>query len=389
MGILNNSIVGTILAIMLIYALLSILVSILLEWWNQFKKTRAKHLKDSIETMIDGMESSKLAQKFYENYMVEGQTKGAEDKPVDHISDDLFAEAFTDVIANLKADATDEKLKDGSKPLPPLEAMKAGIDEIKDNLPLKQLLESFYMKAAGDYDKFVHQLKGWYNEFMERVSIWYKRAQRWKLLIAGLIVSIGLNVDSIFLFNVINKNATLRSELVQVAENVSDGYSQLDSVQKQDPNELLKTLKQGVNQIIDSTKVADQVVDTTKLNLYMDRLEIIAGKMDAIEQKKFDQTKEAMALVSDLRIPIGWQKNRAPMSWFVSKKDAEVDEESTVLKEYISSRNEFTFENVLLYLIGIFVTALSLSFGAPFWFQMLSKLVNIRRLARGATGKKK
>ena len=223
MGILNNSIVGTILAMMLIYALLSILVSILLEWWNQFKKTRAKHLKDSISTMIDGMESSKLAEKFYANYMVEGQTKGDDNKHINNNSDDLFVEAYTDVLANIKADATGEKLKDGAKPLAPLDAIKEGIDQITDNLPLKQLLESFYMKAEGQYDKFVHQLKGWYNEFMNRVSYWYKEAQRWKLFIAGLIVSISLNVDSLFLFNVINKNATLRNELIQVAENVADG----------------------------------------------------------------------------------------------------------------------------------------------------------------------
>jgi hypothetical protein len=380
MGILNNSIVGTILAMMLIYALLSILVSILLEWWNQFKKTRAKHLKDSIETMIDGMESSELAQKFFENYMIEGQTKGAKNKPVNHISDELFAEAFTNVLANLKADATGEKLKDGAKPLPPLEAIKEGIDQITDNLPLKQMLQSFYMKAAGDYDKFVHQLKGWYNEFMGRVSGWYKEAQRWKLFIAGAIVAIALNADSIFLFNVINKNAALRNELVQVAENVSNDYSALDSIQKEDPSQLLRVMQKGINQIIDSTKAVDQVADTVKLNFYVKKLEIIAGKMDTIEQKKYDQTKEALVLVSDLSIPVGWKKNSAPLSWFASEKVATSGRKNTALKQYVNERNKFTFENVVLYLLGIFITAFSLSFGAPFWFQILSRLVNIRRL---------
>jgi len=249
------------------------------------------------------------------------------------------------------------------------------------------LLESFYLKAEGDYNKFVHQLKGWYNEFMERVSVWYKRAQRWKLFIAGLFVSLSLNVDSIFLFNVINKNSTLRNELVQVADNVVDGYSKLDSVQKEDPSELLRTMQKGIDQIIDKTKTVEQVVDTAKLNLYMDRLEILAGKMDTIEQNEYDQTKEALTLVSDLSIPIGWKENRAPLSWFSSEEDSSDDQDNTVLREYIEARNRLGFWNVILYILGIGISALSLSFGAPFWFEVLSKFVNIRRLAKGSTKK--
>ena len=384
MGILNNSIIGTILAMMLIYALLSILVSILLEWWNQFKNTRAKHLKNSITTMIDGLEKSNLAEKFYENYMVEGQTKGDKKKPVNNISDDLFVEAFTDVLANLKADATGETLKDGAKPLPPLEAIKAGIDTIEDNLPLKKMLLSFYMKADGEYHKFTHQVKDWYNEFMDRVSVWYKRAQRWKLFIAGLIVSVSINVDSLFLFNVINKNDTLRNELVNVAESVSNQYVQLDSVQKENPTQLLNAMQKGINQIIDSTKSVEQVADTAKLNSYVKKLEILAGKMDAIEQKKYDQTKDALTLVSDLSIPVGWKADRAPLSWFHYKEDVSLKNKNSALQQYIDARNRPGFWNVVLYLIGIGISALSLSFGAPFWFQILSRLINIRKLGKAS-----
>lgn len=385
MGIFNNSIVGTILAMMLIYALLSILVSILLEWWNQFKKTRAKHLKDSITRMIDGMEGSNLAEKLYENYMIAGQSKGDNEKPIDHISDDLFVEAFTQVLTAIKEDVTDDKPKTGTKATAaqtPIEAIKEGIDQITDNIPLKQLLLSFYLKSEGDYNKFVHQLKDWYNEFMDRVSVWYKKAQRWKLLIAGLVVSIGLNVDSIFLFNVISKNDTLRTELIKVAENVSDDYSKLDSIQQENPNELLKITQEGINQIIDSTKVVDQVVDTTKLNIYIERLEVIAGRLDTIEQNKYTQTKEALALVSDLSIPIGWKEDRAPLSWGHSVVEGTRSEDDTVLKQYIDGRNQLTFWNVVLYILGIVLTGISLSFGAPFWFELLSKLINFRKIGK-------
>ncbi|MFY0631896.1 MAG: hypothetical protein JXR05_16150 [Flavobacteriaceae bacterium] len=389
MGILNNSIVGTILSMMLIYALLSILVSIILELWNQFKNTRAKSLKDAISTMIDGQEGSKYAEEFFNSYMVNGQIKGSKSKPIDHISDNLFTEAFTDTITKLTNNNLDdtEQKGDSTQEQNRLDVIKAGIEKISDNDPLKALLLSFCFKADGDYLKFESHMKDWYNEFMGRVSSWYKKAQRWKLLIAGSIIAISLNVDSIFLFNVINKNDTLRNELVSVADNVANDYSKLDSVQREDPNQLLKVTKSGINQIIDSTKAKEGVVDSKKLDLYIGKLQGIAGKLDSIEQKKYTQTKEALSLVSDLSIPIGWKDNRAPLSWRSStSKNAKKSSprSNTALKEYLDSRNKFSFANVLLYLAGIMITAFSLSFGAPFWFQMLSKLVNLRNIGKSS-----
>jgi len=403
MGILNNSIVGTILAIMLIYALLSILVSLLLEGWNQFKKTRAKNLKDAIGTMIDGQEGSGLIEKFYNHYMIAGASKekknsedaegakenqGTEDdeiggKPITFISEKLFTQVFSDIISDLRT--AEQKAQSSGKS--ELEVIKEGIENIVGNDRLKALLENFYRKADGQIEKFEGYLSEWFHEFMGRVSGWYKIAQRNKLLVAGVIIAMGLNVDSIFLFNVISKNDTLRSELVKVAENVADGYNQLDSIQKQDTGQLLKISKTSAEKVIDSIKAVEQVVDTAKLNLYLERLEIIAGKLDSVEQKKYAQTKEALALVSDLSIPIGWKKDRAPLSWFYEQDTSKKTDEKSVLEQYIDNRNTLSFWNVILYILGIAISAFSLSFGAPFWFEMLAKLVNLRKLSKGSSSK--
>lgn len=410
MGILNNSIVGTILAIMLIYALLSILVSLLLEGWNQFKKTRAKNLKDAIGTMIDGQEEgSSLIEKFYDHYMIAGASKekknsgnaesadgakdidGAKDtkddeiggKPITYISEKLFTQVFSDIISDLRTDQQKAESSGKSE----MDIIKEGIENIPGNERLKALLENFYRKADGQIEKFEGYLTDWFHEFMGRVSGWYKIAQRNKLLVAGLIIAMGLNVDSIFLFNVISKNDTLRNELTKVAENVADGYNQLDSIQKQDTGQLLKITKNSAEQVLDSLKVSDQVVDTVTMNQYMERLEIIAGKLDSVEQKKYAQTKEAMALVSDLSIPIGWKKDRAPLSWFYKQDTSKKMKEKSVLEQYIDKRNTFGFWNVVLYILGIAISAFSLSFGAPFWFEMLAKLVNLRKLTKSSSNK--
>jgi len=50
------------------------------------------------------------------------------------------------------------------------------------------------------------------------------------------------------------------------------------------------------------------------------------------------------------------------------------------LLQYEYNRNSGTdFTYILRYVLGIFITAVSLSFGAPFWFDLLLKFVNVRR----------
>ena len=50
-----------------------------------------------------------------------------------------------------------------------------------------------------------------------------------------------------------------------------------------------------------------------------------------------------------------------------------------VLMAYMNRRNDPTPINLFLYCLGIITTGFALSFGAPFWFEVLVKLVNIRR----------
>ena len=44
-----------------------------------------------------------------------------------------------------------------------------------------------------------------------------------------------------------------------------------------------------------------------------------------------------------------------------------------------NAEKEYFNSNVLLRLLGWLITAIALSFGAPFWFETLNKLVNIRK----------
>jgi hypothetical protein len=89
-------------------------------------------------------------------------------------------------------------------------------------------------------------------------------------------------------------------------------------------------------------------------------------------QKNQLKASQQIDNIMSLGIPLGWRKNMVPLSWFQEKPDE-------VLPGYFSNHLQLTFWNFLLYFAGIAITAFSLSAGAPFWFDLLLKLVNIRR----------
>jgi hypothetical protein len=71
------------------------------------------------------------------------------------------------------------------------------------------------------------------------------------------------------------------------------------------------------------------------------------------------------------------------MSWFACDKKGKSPKKTTGLLLYNAKRNyDPNWWTVTLYIFGICISAVSLSFGAPFWFDLLMKFVNIRRAGK-------
>jgi hypothetical protein len=257
-----------------------------------------------------------------------------------------------------------------------LELMKPG--------PLNQHLKTFNEKADGNYDKLKQLIENWYNDYMDRVTGWFKIDQRNKLLIAGFVVAIGLNVDSIHLIRTLSFDPSMRSRLVATAETVTDNYNALSDSLKKDSTaleQLVITLK------TDSTNnpTLKQKTLTAKLKINNDKL-----GLNEAHQQRMDSV---MDVISDLNIPIGWSNDVPPLSYFKTFNDNLVEDCAKIkvykknrhngLAQYTNYRNNCdTWTNWLLWFLGITITAYSLSFGAPFWFDLLVKLVNLRRAGK-------
>ena len=403
MNFLNNSIIGVLISIILIYALLSIVVSILVEWWNHLRSSRGILLKQAILNMLDDKLNLEYGKLFYNHPMICGIRHASIKHLPQYISPSLFADVVIDVFSHQTASevkvikkssggravfevADDEVTRSASLAIPctdPLGTFKSVLGGKMADSPLRDLLVSFYSKAEGKYPELKILLEKWFDEQMSRVSDFYKTKLRTKLIFAGFVVALALNVDSIYLFKMLSLNKELTGRLVLVAEGVADNYTALLDSQKTEIAEQIAVFRTSLDSLLSGNTPGS--LDTTKLQPMYSKIDKIVSLLDSNQQQYYSGTKQVLGFINDLGIPVGWSNNNAPVSWFLKKnykkeKQQEINSSVYGLHDYFKKRDfNPSVWDVILYFLGICITGFALSFGAPFWFDALVKLVNIRR----------
>jgi hypothetical protein len=108
-----------------------------------------------------------------------------------------------------------ETLRDGSK-TPLFSQAERTVAALPEG-DLKKTLSLFLEDAGGDLDAFRAHLEHWFDDAMDRVSGIYTRLSQYVLLALGLVLAVGLNVDSIRLARTLWDTPALRTELVAIA----------------------------------------------------------------------------------------------------------------------------------------------------------------------------
>ncbi len=227
-----------------------------------------------------------------------------------------------------------EVLKDESQ-APVVTQMEAGIGRLPDG-PLRRSLAALLADAAGDYDAFKATLETWFDGAMDRVSGVYKRYATILSLFIGLAVALALNIDTLRIGEALWNDPDLRGALVAAAEQY---VKQAESQQQREPPPNPDT--GGANSPRPSTSpTADAAAPDDP------DVEAAAAAEATVRELK----ARILALANELGglpIPIGWPDG--------------------FLKGV-------TFAAIL----GWLLTALSTVFGAPFWFDLLQQVLNLR-----------
>ncbi len=189
-------------------------------------------------------------------------------------------------------------------------------------------------------EKFRCHLENWYNDSMDRASGWYKKYTQNVLLIIGLILAIGFNVDSINVGKTLWFDKDVRANLITAAGKY---------VEKNTPGNAASETEEKIE--LDKDKLTRQMSTTVKA---------------------FNEVSRESLL------PVGWHYQREtyeayrhnlfhPGEWIINPA-----------RWVWSDIPNWNWPRLVSGAVGWLITALALSLGAPFWFDILNKFMVVR-----------
>ena len=359
---LNSSILDIVIGLVFIYLLYSLLATILQEIIASQFSFRAKMLERAVFRMLE--DENKFASKFrsvwylfkktgngglknsmsYEYYkhplilfLGESDSRG---KPA-YINKETFSKVIVDLLRGKEAEPGDDMKQLIQKSLND-KTTNWGNAKISDQT--LSYFKSIWADANGDVGKFRHHLENWFEETMDRASTWYKKHTQFILFFVGLAISIAFNVDTLKIIERLEKDPKLREQLVQQANAFQAAHPDLDK-------KLL--IQQAENNHFLAQK----------------------NKIPANDSLQNKELNDSLQLANYLALK--------------SKRDELLDQASTLVKNDINSvhhslglgwetYDSSSFRSIFYSLIGWLVTALALSLGAPFWFDLLNRLMKLR-----------
>lgn len=394
---LDSPLLDVAISLVFVFFLMSVLTSGVTEFVLSFFQKRGRDLRWAINEVFNDKLNKNWAELMYDHPLIDGLRK-TDDYLPSYISATVFAQALIDVIIAESKDVMVTSSENGEviyKESYPSDSLidskeytysnteksyinfKAGAARLRPG-DVRTMLNNFIYKAK-DFEELKHNIETWYNEYMERASGWYKKEVRIWLLAFGLVLAIIINVDSIKLLKETYKNKPLRDLLVKQAE----GYVE----NKMTEEKLTQTISAQIDSAAKENKVK-QNSDVIYAQYITKQLKITESIIDSLHS---------------FNLPIGWESYNPEIKsdtvipecladsnyckkqngWFAEARCRIVcTYESAVYK--ISS-SEFwkawkqNFKKVkFINVLGWLFTAIAVSFGAPFWFDALSKLVNMR-----------
>jgi len=316
------------IALALVYFLFSTLVSVLFEWYAYKTQQRGRFLYETILKLLNDPVNQSYGANLYSQYSI-NQLKKDKDSYPQYISSSMFADALIDLIGTQSETLQFENVFDSqdsnnimevnmheNRFTDPYERFQKGVEQMNYSA-LKSQLRAFHEKTT-NYLELKKMIMDWFDDYMARVSGWYKLKTKTALFYISLGIALAFNLDSIALVKKLNTDNTLRANLVVQAE---------QKVLKKELQEMAAAKATNGNT---STKQQEAIEDHAK--------------------KVEEQLKE----INDAAIPIGYHGI------------------NDVIKTH---GNYYRF----FWLLGILTSAYALSFGAPFWFEVMVKAINVRR----------
>ncbi len=212
----GSNILEVAIGLVFVYLLFGLLCSTINEQIIvRFFALRARTLADGIKNMLGNDE---LMKQLYENPLIKGLSQptmsGKARKP-SYIPTKTFATALVDVIQTYQ------------------DTPGAA------NSPIPEALVLLMKQANNDPAQMLTSIENWFDNTMDRVSGWYQRRVQLIILLLGLVIVVGLNVDTISLISSLSTDTVIRATIVSAAQGAASTQA----------NATLATLQKNIEQI--------------------------------------------------------------------------------------------------------------------------------------------
>lgn len=363
---LNSVVLEVVIGLVFIYLLYSLLATIIQEMIASSFGFRAKILQRAILRMLEdeekfssrvkgvlylfkrtgnGGEPNDVSYAFYNHPLIKflGENK-RHSKPA-YINKETFSKVLIDLLRGDKVKPTDDIGLLIQKALDE-KTISWGVAKISDET--LSYLQSIWADSQGDVEKFKGYLENWFDATMERASGWYKRHTQFILFFVGLCIAIIFNVNSIEIANKLEKDPKLREQLVLQADAFVVAHPDLDK-------ELLQQKKSNEKFIAQNTKMDFLIYDTLRKKRTEDSINL--AKYQALVARRDTLFHQANLLVNN-----DIKKTNDLLGTGLGAFDFRNSNASDLFKTFL----------------GWIITALAISLGAPFWFDLLNKLMKMR-----------
>ena len=351
-GIITLDIV---IGLIFVYLIYSLLATIILEFIATNFNLRAKMLEKAItrmleENLADMQNNQSLSKEFYNHPLIKFLGKNKRHPKPSYIKKTTFSKVIIDLLKGKNIETgkevkslIEDSLNKGAT------QWSGGNTKIGEETQL--FLKTIWADAQGDVEKFRAMLENWFDETMERATGWYKKHTQAILFVIGLVLAIVFNVDTIKIADKLKKDPKLREQLVQQADAFTKAHPDLDVELKTQQEQIDKYLFPDINK---STLPADS----------LERMKEEKRKLDSACYANNQLLKQQRNTLLD-------QANNLI--------DKDINKMNGILglsaDGYCSCGD---WPCLLKMLVGWILTALAISLGAPFWFDLLNKLMKVR-----------
>jgi hypothetical protein len=390
----NSIALDVIIGLMFIYLLYSLLATVFTEIIATQLGLRSRNLKEAIDRMLTDEENkgklgrlwdslrliknpkNKIVKNFYNHPEIKylgstGIFKTPSSFKAVSFSKTLMCVLFGD--GPVTAEQIDEKwkviiknAKNAPEPTPtdPEEEIedpfKMGKNEKILDYESGKYIRSLWEESLGDIPHFKLLLEGWFNRTMDEATEWYKRKIQIVTFLVGFFIAWIFYVDTFTIVSKLSTDKQARDQMVSMANTYIEN-NKMDDVNTQIDSARTATGSQQLNSLLDVKQVLE--ADIAEANTILGMGAWLPDTVTVIT------TKSGVSYIPYIDDFIC--KHKTPVNGKIA----------------FSGYDKWKYLIGLLYhhFWGFFITAIAVSLGAPFWFDLLNKVMKLRTSKKEAT----